>query len=235
MKGKIITIEGLDGAGKSTQIKLLTEKLDQRGIPHKFIHFPMLNQGVYGKLVVEFLRGEFGALEEVHPKLVALLFAEDRKEHVAKINQWLDEGHLVVLDRYVKSNVAFQCAKMPSPEGKRELREWILKFEFQHNALPKPIASFFLNVPIAHIQASLEKQRQGEDRDYLDGKTDIHEASMDFQRAVLKEYMGMLEDFPDFYEIPCFSDKGNWLDPQLIHQRIMGKLEGVTADLIKGI
>src|SRR5699024_2021121 len=100
MNGKIITIEGLDGAGKSTQITLLTERLQKLGVPHKFIHFPMLNQGVYGALIAEFLRGEYGGLEKVHPKLVALLFAEDRNEHQHKINQWLKEGNLVILDRY---------------------------------------------------------------------------------------------------------------------------------------
>ena len=89
MKGKFIVIEGLDGCGKSTQVRLLQQKLEADGTAHRFIHFPMLNQGVYGNLTAEFLRGEFGSLEEVHPKLVALLFANDRLEHKASSgNGW---------------------------------------------------------------------------------------------------------------------------------------------------
>lgn len=224
MKGKIITIEGLDGAGKSTQIDLLTKKLNQLKVKHKFIHFPMLNQGIYGKLVAEFLRGEYGSLENVHPKLVALLFAEDRGEHKFKIEQWLEEGYLVILDRYVKSNIAFQCAKLTDENEKEALKNWILDFEFGFHQLPKPEVSFFLNVPIDQIEKSLSNARIGADRDYLEGKTDIHEDSMDLQRNVLKEYLKMLEEHENFHEIACFSDSGKWLAPDEIHQSIFEKI-----------
>jgi dTMP kinase len=72
MEGKIIVIEGLDGSGKSTQIELLKTKLKIMGVDYKYIHFPMLNQGRYGELIAEFLRGEYGTVEGVHPKLVAV-------------------------------------------------------------------------------------------------------------------------------------------------------------------
>lgn len=224
MRGKIITVEGLDGAGKSTQINLLTQKLNEMGIKHKFIHFPMLNQGVYGTLIAEFLRGEYGSLEEVHPKLVALLFAEDRNEHQHKIRQWLEEGYLVILDRYVQSNIAFQCAKLSDDAEKEQLKQWILEFEFEYNKLPKPSVSVFLNVPIEHIEKSLKNQRKGEDRTYLEGKIDIHEASIKFQKKVLVEYLKMLKENPGFYRIDCFSETGEWLAPETIHQSIMDKL-----------
>ncbi|HLS31099.1 MAG TPA: dTMP kinase [Flavobacteriaceae bacterium] len=225
MKGKIITIEGLDGAGKSTQIELLTDRLTQLGIRHKFIHFPMLNQGVYGSLVAEFLRGEFGSLENVHPKLVALLFAEDRNEHKHKIEEWLAEGYLVILDRYVKSNIAFQCAKLSDETEKKALKEWILAFEFEFHKLPKPEISFFLNVPMQQIETSLKNIRIGEDRDYLEGKTDIHEDSVDFQKKVLAEYLKLLRSDANFYEVKCFSETEEWFSPEEIHQTIFEKID----------
>lgn len=225
MKGKIITIEGLDGAGKSTQINLLTGKLNQLGIKHKFIHFPMLNQGVYGSLVAEFLRGEFGSLENVHPKLVALLFAEDRNEHQHKLNQWIEEGYLVILDRYVKSNIAFQCAKLSDESEKKALKKWILEFEFEFHQLPKPEASFFLNVPMQQIEKSLATDRVGADRDYLNGKTDIHEDSLDFQKNVLAEYLKLLQSDGNFHEVKCFSEAEEWLSPEEIHQSIFEKID----------
>lgn len=225
MKGKIITIEGLDGSGKSTQIDLLTKRLNRLGIAHKFIHFPMLNKGKYGELIAEYLRGELGALDQVHPKLVALLFAEDRNEHKSLLNQWLDEGYLIIMDRYVHSNIAFQCAKTREQSKKTELKHWILDFEFKHNKLPLPDLSFFLNVPFSHIEKSLKNSRTGQDRDYLNGKTDIHEDSLELQKNVYQEYLNMLKEQENFYEINCFGNDAEWLAQDVIHETIFKQIQ----------
>jgi thymidylate kinase len=225
MTGKIITIEGLDGAGKSTQIELLTNKLTNLNIKHKFIHFPMLNKGFYGKLIAEYLRGEFGTIKSVHPKLVALLFAEDRKEFKSQLTEWLEEGYLIVMDRYVNSNIAFQCAKTESIADKLDLKNWIIDFEFNHNQLPQPYCSFFLDVPFVAITNSLTKDRTGADRDYLNGKTDIHEDSLELQKKVYDEYHKLLAEQSNFFEIKCFSDDLKWLSPQEIHESIFAKLD----------
>ena len=225
MEGKIITIEGLDGAGKTTQIELLTNKLNLLNIKHKFIHFPMLNKGLYGKLIAEYLRGEFGSVENVHPKLVALLFAEDRNEHKNQLREWLNEGYLIIMDRYVHSNIAFQCAKTYNIKEKIDLKNWILDFEFRHNELPQPNISFFLNVPFKFIEQSLKNSRVGIDRDYLNGKTDIHEDSLDLQKKVYDEYLNLIEEQSNFFEIKCFSNESKWLSAEEIHQTIIRKIE----------
>lgn len=225
MTGKIITIEGLDGSGKSTQIELLTNRLDELKIEYRFIHFPMLNKGYYGNLIAQYLRGELGPLENVHPKLVALLFAEDRAEHKHKLMEWLDAGKLVILDRYVNSNIAFQCAKTDDSAEKTALKEWINDFEFKHNALPQPDTSFFLNVPFHHIERSLGSTRAGEDRDYLNGKKDIHEDSLDLQRKVYAEYLQMLSEQDNFHEVDCVDDRQQWLPAHEIHHNIITQIE----------
>lgn len=224
MTGKIITIEGLDGAGKSTQIKLLTDRLNILDIKHKFIHFPILNKGFYGQLIAEYLRGELGSVENVHPKLVALLFAEDRNEYKNQLTQWLDDGYLIIMDRYVNSNIAFQCAKTITAFEKTKLKNWILDFEFNRNKLPQPDATFFLNVPFKHIEDSLKKSRTGIDREYLNGKTDIHEDSLDLQRRVYKEYLDLLDEQSNFFEIKCFNNESNWLTPLEIHEAIFEQI-----------
>lgn len=224
MRGRFIVIEGLDGCGKSTQVGLLQHTLKQQGIDYQFIHFPMLNRGVYGTLIAEFLRGEFGTLEEVHPKLVALLFANDRLEHIYKIKQWLDKGCCVLADRYVASNIAFQCAKLKDEEEKKALKNWILDFEFKHNALPQPDKTFFLNVPLDFIRTSLTSERNGDDRKYLNGKKDIHESSMSFQTEVYKEYHKMTEE-GRLQEIRCFDEHNRLLPKEDIHQRILSLVE----------
>lgn len=220
-KGKFIVIEGLDGCGKSTQLSLLTSYFTLQRKECRYIHFPMLNKGVFGGLVAEFLRGEFGSIEQVHPKLVALLFANDRLEHIKTINEWLDQGYCVFADRYVYSNIAYQCAKLTNEIEKKNLKDWILSYEFEHNQLPKPDCSFFLDVPFLFVQRSLMQNREGEDRDYLNGKSDIHEQSMEFQKSVFDEYQKLLKEREDIIAIPCCDEQQYFLSKELIHQRIV--------------
>jgi dTMP kinase len=224
-KGKLIVIEGLDGSGKSTQIELLRKKMDGKGVECRYIHFPMLNQGRYGELIAGFLRGEYGSLQEVHPQLVALLFANDRKEHVGKINEWLSSGYVVLADRYVNSNIAFQCAKLKTEAEKDKLKQWILDFEFNYNRLPLPSQSFFLDVSFDHIVRSVSNTRKGDDRDYLNGKVDIHEASLTLQKNVYDEYQKMVREQPDFVAIACCDAMGKMLEPEVINEKIIRGLE----------
>ncbi|MDR0831155.1 MAG: dTMP kinase [Prevotellaceae bacterium] len=224
MTGKLIVIEGLDGAGKSTQIELLKAAFEKQGIKYKYVHFPMLSKGVYGELIAEFLRGEYGSVENVHPKLVALLFANDRKEHIDKIINWLEDGHIVLADRYVNSNIAFQCAKTQDINQKEKLKKWILNFEYNYNKLPKPFKSFFLNVSFDCIVKSLSKNRTGADRDYLKGKQDIHEKSLSLQEQVYSEYKKMIQEQSNFINIDCCDDNNNLLEPKIINGLIMNEI-----------
>lgn len=227
MTNKIIVFEGLDAAGKSTQKDLLKQHFSSLGLQYKDIHFPKLNDGYHGTLVAEFLRGEFGSVENVHPKLVATLFALDRKEHMDQMVEWLDQGHWIIMDRYVYSNIAFQCAKLPGEEEKAGLKQWILDYEYNHNVLPRPHHSFFLDVPIAFIEQSLAREREGEDRHYLNGKQDIHESSMELQRNVRNEYLKLVEEQDDFHLINCSDGEGHFLSAEEIHGKVaehLGKI-----------
>ena len=97
----LIVLEGLDGAGKSTQVRRLKSYLQRRLPCLDYIHFPRYDAPLYGDLISRFLRGDFGDNNSVHPQLVAMLFAEDRHGAAASIRQALNEGRTVLLDRYV--------------------------------------------------------------------------------------------------------------------------------------
>lgn len=216
----LVVLEGLDGAGKSTQVKKLRKYLEQKCPSLVYIHFPRYDAPVYGDLISRFLRGDFGSNETVHPQLVALLFAEDRHGAGPMIKKALEEGKTVLLDRYVYSNIAYQCAKLHSPEERAQLRDWIFNTEYGNFALPVPDINLFLDVPIDFVKEKLTSQRTGDDRNYLEGSKDIHEASISFQKDVREIYLGETVRDPHFRRIDCSDAKGRMLPPDSIFERI---------------
>lgn len=218
---KFIAIEGLDGSGKSTQINLLIKYFAGIGTETKFVHFPRSNEGVFGELISKFLRGEFGDSRQVHPQLVALLFAEDRAAFSSTINRWLEEGYYVLVDRYVLSNIAFQCAKLSNPKEKEELRAWIDKFEYGYNKIPQPDLSIYLDVPFSFTRRSLLQRRTGSERDYLKGKDDIHEKDTSLQAAVKEEYENIIKTDEKIHPIICYTPESVMKPVAEIHQEIV--------------
>ncbi len=221
----LIVLEGLDGAGKSTQIKLLREMLTQQGIESEYLHFPRFDAPLYGDLIARFLRGELGSVDEVNPYLVALLYAGDRADAAAMLRGWMESGKVVILDRYVYSNISYQCGKLGSAEERDELSKWILELEYNHFSIPRPDISFFLDVPFEFTKRKLEEQRDGDDRDYLKGKRDIHEASLDLQQSVREVYLSASKSDEALQIINCVADSGEMETPQNIFEKIWGNVE----------
>ena len=215
----LIVIEGLDGAGKSTQINLLNDYLVARGHRCRQLHFPRTGSLVYGELIARFLRGELGDIHQVNPYLVALIYAGDRLDFKPTLENWLNDGDMVLLDRYVYSNVAYQCAKTADKEENRVLREWILHLEFEYNKLPKPGLNIFLDVPSAFTRQKLANSREGNERRYLRGKNDVHEADLNFQESVRESYLS-LSGTDGFVMIDC-SDGNNMLPVEQVFSKIL--------------
>lgn len=223
----LIVLEGLDGAGKSTQLRMVTSCLSDRGRKVEYLHFPRYDAPVYGELIGKFLRGDFGAIGQVHPQLVALLFAEDRREAAATIRRWMEEGRVVVLDRYVYSNIAFQCAKLTSAEEAAALREWIFDLEYNHYGIPRPTLNLFLDVPIGFVDAKLHNSRKGGDRSYLQGKSDIHEADIRFQEKVRALYLEQCARDAAFIRIDCADAQNRMLPAAEIFARIRTQIDSI--------
>lgn len=219
-----IVIEGLDGSGKSTQMELLREYLDENEKSFQYLHFPRLEEGVYGKLIARFLRGEMGVINQVDPYLVALIFAGDRADASQIINEWINEGNIVLLDRYVYSNIAFQCAKIENREERERLRDWILDLEFQNNQIPRPDINLFLDVPLKFIDAQLNSDRKGVDRDYLKGQKDIHESSLLFQERVREVYLSLKDHVVDLQIVDCHDNSGEMKSPEAIFEMIKDRI-----------
>ena len=220
-----IVLEGLDGAGKSTQIKLLRQMVEASGRECEYLHFPRFDAPIYGDMIARFLRGEFGSVEQVNPYLVALLYAGDRADAAQQINKWLSEGKCVIVDRYVYSNVGYQCAKVESVEERERLKEWILHTEFEEFKIPRPTLSLFLDVPFGFTEAKLTSQREGDDRNYLGGAQDIHEKSLDLQRKVREVYLEAAAKEADFRVVDCSNEQGGMALPEEIFARVAEQIK----------
>lgn len=225
----LVVLEGLDGAGKSTQVKKLRQYLESLFGTIEYIHFPRYDSPVYGDLISRFLRGDFGSNDAVHPQLVALLFAEDRHGAAAEMKEALAEGRCVLLDRYVYSNIAYQCAKLSDPEEAKALREWIFNTEYGPFGLPVPDLNIFLDVPIEFVEAKLKGSRGGDDRDYLNGAQDIHEADIGFQKRVRSIYREQCVLDPKFIRIDCSDDYGKMLPPGSIFSKVRATVDAAMV------
>jgi dTMP kinase len=218
---KLLVIEGVDGAGKSTQTRLLRDYLSRIGYNCEYMHFPRTDAPYFGELIARFLRGEFGSLNDIDPYLVAMLYAGDRKDASALISNWLSEGKIVLLDRYTYSNIAYQCAKLSDNSSRKKLMQWILALEFDHFAIPKPDLNIFLDVPSVFAENNLTKARTGNDRNYLNGTRDIHEDSMVFQKKVRDVYLRVSESDERLVVADCSDSNGTMLPPSAIFDLII--------------
>jgi dTMP kinase len=223
-RNRFVVIEGLDGSGKSTQIERLLQYLGQQEINYRYLHFPRTDEGYYGELIARFLRGDLGPLESVHPYLVALIYAGDRNDAKEMIASWLAEGITVVADRYVVSNIAFQCAKLNSEQERHALKEWILKFEYEYHKIPRPDLNIFLDVPFHFTRQKLKSERSGEDRDYLKGRRDIHEQDLKFQQKVRQVYLDLASSEQSMKVVNCSDSRGEMLSPDDIFTSIQDLL-----------
>lgn len=223
----LIVVEGLDGAGKSTQVGKLRQYLENRYGQVDYIHFPRYDAPVYGDLISRFLRGDYGDINTVHPQLVALLYAEDRHQAAPGMRRELEAGKTVLLDRYVYSNIAYQCAKLGNEQDRLSLRDWIFKTEFTDFGLPRPDLNIFLDVPIGFVEKKLSSARHGSDRDYLEGGKDIHESDIEFQKRVREVYLSQCEADRDFVRVDCAASDGSMLPPDII----FGKIRDILRNL----
>ena len=148
--GKIIVIEGIEGSGKETQSKLLVESLNEIGIKAIEFSFPMYDTPT-GRIFKDCLLNNNNyfneGIDSLDPELVCLYTAADRKYNINKINKYLDNDYIVIINRYTSSNMANQGSKYSNSEERFYMYQWIDKLEYWLLKLPKPDYTILLNMP----------------------------------------------------------------------------------------
>lgn len=216
----MIVIEGADGSGKSTQYDLLKEGLIARGYKIKPIHFPRYDEPS-SYFVHQYLNGSYGAANDVGPYTSSLFYAVDRYEAARDINQALEDGYIVLCDRYTGSNMAHHGTKFASEAERRGYFLWLDNLEFQLLGIPRPDLNFVLDVPATVLIKRLSERTSSSQHI----KKDVHEASSDHITQAVEVYRDLTEMFPkDFLRVES-ERSGQLLDKETIHRMIWEKVE----------
>lgn len=173
--GKLIVIEGTDGSGKSTQFRLLTDRLESEQVKFQKLVFPQYSEPS-SALIRMYLGGEFGkSPSDVNAYAASAFYSVDRYASYRKVwGKWYEEGGLVVSDRYTTSNAVHQASK--EPEDKREdFLNWLYDFEYDKLGLPRPDLVIYLDVPTDFTEKML-RHRESETNTHAD----IHEQDMQY-------------------------------------------------------
>jgi dTMP kinase len=228
-RGKLIAIEGIDGSGKRTQLELLTLTLKARGHSVYSTGFPKYDSW-FGKMVGKFLNGDFGPLESVDPRFSAMLYAGDRFEAKFKLEAALDSGQILLVDRYIASNLAHQTARVP-PAKRSEFLQWIEHLEYEIYGLPRENLILYLRVPPREAQRLVAMKSA---RSYTSAQRDLQEASLRHLEDAAEMYDSLSRSTP-WATIQCFDATHDTMrEPEEIAIEVLAAIEGVLASTSAG-
>lgn len=245
-KGKFIVIEGTDGSGKSIQTgllkKYLTEKgykvakdsikgkqvslledyFEEKGYDVKTDDYPRYETSIWGKLVGRMLTGEFGDPLKISPYLTVLPYMIDQYWGSQQIKKWVNQGKLVVSNRYFTSNV-HQVAKLKGDE-QIKYRDWLWKTGWKEMKIYKPDLVVVL---LVEPKVSMELVKNKSERNYVGGKgTDLVEKSCEHQQGAYNEYLRMIESDKSWVPINCCRN-GKLLGIEEINSLVLKKIKSL--------
>lgn len=219
-RGKFIALEGIDGSGKRTQMDLLDRALSERGIMHMRVSFPQY-ESFFGRMVAQFLNGEFGALDAVDAHFSALLYAGDRLEARPALEAALAAGTWVLADRYIGSNLAHQTARVPV-EKRGKFLDWLRLLEYKVYGLPVEDLVVYLRLPAAEAVGLIERKGA---RNYTSLKRDLLEASAAHLEQAAAVY-DLLARSPNWATVECYDPAASAVrPPQDIHTGVVAAVE----------
>ena len=212
MKGKLLVFEGIDGSGKTTQIDLLSQSLKEKGLDFEVISFPQYGKNEYARQIADYLAGKLGQLDEVDPYLIAKAYASDRLTAKDLINSWLEDGKLVIANRYVSASKAHLGANLPE-EKREEFFKWLDQLEYQTNKMPREDLAILLMVDPQIGQKNTQK----------DHKVDMHEKSIEHEQKAAQIYFELSKMEENWQVLDCM-ENGQMKSKEEIHQDIIMKL-----------
>ena len=203
--GKLIVIEGTDSSGKETQTKKLYERLLSEGKNVRKISFPNYDSPAC-EPVKMYLAGKFGDnASKVNPYPISTMYAIDRyASYKMDWGNFLQNGGIIITDRYTTSNMVHQASKIEDKEEKEKYLQWLEDLEYNKMELPKPDMVIFLNMP-TDMAAKLMAERKNKITGEI--QKDIHEKN--------KEYL------KKSYDNACeIAKKYNWQEIKCVNKEL---------------
>ncbi|EKE14015.1 MAG: Thymidylate kinase [uncultured bacterium] len=207
---KLIVIEGIDGSGKGTQLKILLKYLSEKKISYASFDFPQYGKTFFGDFAGRFLNGEFGHFSRINPYLASFPYAADRWQVKDKIWQAINAGKLVICNRYTPSSI-YQAVKIKLSERKKFL-DWIETLEYEVFGIPRPSLVLVLHMPLIYSQELIAKK-----------KKDQYEKDMEYLKKVESMYLDIVKTNKSWIKIDCM-ENNKILSPEMIHNKIIGLL-----------
>lgn len=205
--GKLIVIDGIDGSGKTTQFNLLANTLRLSGYQVKSIKFPRHGEKS-AHSAARYLNGEHG---DLNAYAASIFYAVDRFEASAEIKQWLEEGNIVLVDRYVTANAGHQGGKIKDRLDRLKYFKWLNDLEHKIFNIPKPDLNIILHVPAGVAQRFIKPQKTG--------RRDIHEEDLKHLKNAGLAFVEIAKLFPNTKMVECTA-KGKMLSAKQIHNQV---------------
>ncbi len=213
--GKLIVIEGTDGSGKTTQTNLLIERFKKEGVPSQSIRFPQYESNLGGKLIRESLDGKHGDFTKVDPKIGSVLYALDRFETMPKMKGWIEEGKIIVADRYTTSNQIHQGGKLRDEKDRADFLDWLGVLEYEKLGVMKPDVVFYLDMPFEVSEELISKR---------EGIKDAADSDFEYLRNSKEAGKYMLERESFWIKVECMNGE-RLMTPEEIHEKIWEKVQ----------
>lgn len=208
-KGKLIVIDGSDGVGKATQTRLLVSRLRKEGARVETLDFPQYKKNFFGRFLKECLTGKFGDFIAVDPHIASVVYAADRFESKEKIEQWLAQGKVVILDRYVSANQLHQGGKIKNTKVRKAFLSWLDTMEHGVFKLPRPDGIIYLNLP-TRLSLKLIGKRN---------KKDLAEKNVRYLTNARLSALKLIKTSARWRKIECATDQGI-LPREIVHGRV---------------
>ena len=213
MNGKLVVIDGGDGSGKKTQTALLKEHLEKDGHPVVTIDFPQYEENNVGRLIKECLAGKHGDFLSLDPKIASILYAVDRFENKEQLESWLNEGKIIVSDRYISANMLHQGGKIGEEKVREDFFVWLDVLEHEIFGLPRPDLVVYCDVDFRKRLALLKAEAESSGVAVDVAEEDAtHQAQAD---AAAKQLIGLYQ----WHTVSCM-EGDNMRTPQEIHEDI---------------
>ncbi len=224
-KGKLIVLDGTDGSGKTTQLDLLAKRLKKDGLKVKAIHFPHY-ENFFGGFIGHCLTEQYYNFINVHPKIVSALYAADRWESSEEIRKYLNQGYIVILDRYVSANQIHQGGKISNVKKRISFLKWLDEMEYGVFKIPRPDITLYLSLPLNLVEILMKERNKKAVRAYAGNKKDVHEVDLEFKKNSIKSAIWLSKVLKNFVKIDC-APSGEILPREVIHAEIYKKIKKV--------